>query len=218
VATSVALFGLGAGLALLLSHIMNSDARVIPAPSPVDIGFAQDMSVHHSQAIEMADIVGMNPDPTLASLAQRIKTTQAEELGRMQGYLSLWDAPTLPSGPPMTWMTPDMRAPQVGMHADHHSMAPETAGMDDTMPGMATQSQLARLRSLEGRDQEVLFLQLMLRHHQGGVAMAGYAASHAALPQTQSLAARMSFDQQQENQIISQLLVQLGVDSFDPPA
>lgn len=74
------------------------------------------------------------------------------------------------------------------------------------MPGMATQKELQSLRTLQGRDQKVLFLQLMLRHHQGGVTMADDAATHATIPQVRSLAARMSFDQQQENQIISQLL------------
>lgn len=40
------------------------------------------------------------------------------------------------------------------------------------MPGMASPADLARLRELRGRDQDVRFCQLMIRHHQGGVAMA----------------------------------------------
>ena len=37
----------------------------------------------------------------------------------------------------------------------------------------------------------MLFLQLMLRHHQGGAPMAGYAAQHAETPQVRNLAEKM---------------------------
>ena len=40
------------------------------------------------------------------------------------------------------------------------------------MPGMATPAELSRLDRLNGREAEVLFLQLMTRHHIGGVEMA----------------------------------------------
>lgn len=191
-------------------------------PGPVDIGFAQDMSVHHSQAIAMVDAASGNPDPTLAGLANGIKTAQLEEIGQMQGFLLLWDQPLLPTGPPMEWMHPPRQGADHAAHehGEDGSMAmpdlPQIAA-DGGMPGMATQSQLDNLRHLTGKDQEVLFLQLMLRHHQGGITMADYASTHAQIPQVKSLAARMSFDQQQENQAISQLLLQLGKDPRIPP-
>jgi uncharacterized protein (DUF305 family) len=40
------------------------------------------------------------------------------------------------------------------------------------MAGMATDVELDALRAASGRDAEVLFLQLMIRHHEGGVQMA----------------------------------------------
>jgi uncharacterized protein (DUF305 family) len=40
------------------------------------------------------------------------------------------------------------------------------------MPDMAGSEDMARLRELRGRDQNVLFCQLMIRHLQGGVEMA----------------------------------------------
>ena len=86
------------------------------------------------------------------------------------------------------------------------------------MPGLATQDQLSRLRSLTGSSQAVLFLQLMLCHHQGGSEMSDYATQHAVLPGVRALAARMSFDQLQENQILAQLLIAHGVDPRTPPS
>lgn len=40
------------------------------------------------------------------------------------------------------------------------------------MHGMASDDELARLRAAQGTDAEILFLQLMIRHHEGGVIMA----------------------------------------------
>ena len=47
------------------------------------------------------------------------------------------------------------------------------------MPGMATEEELAELRGLTGTAFDVEFLRLMIRHHQGGLEMAEYAAEHA---------------------------------------
>ena len=41
-----------------------------------------------------------------------------------------------------------------------------TAG---SMPGMATEDELAALRRLDGTAFDVEFLRLMIRHHQGGL-------------------------------------------------
>ncbi len=40
------------------------------------------------------------------------------------------------------------------------------------MHGMATETELQRLRDANGVDAEILFLQLMIRHHEGGIVMA----------------------------------------------
>lgn len=46
-----------------------------------------------------------------------------------------------------------------------------THGHED-MPGMASQEELARLRAARGGEFDRLFLELMIAHHEGGVAMA----------------------------------------------
>ena len=37
------------------------------------------------------------------------------------------------------------------------------------MPGMATDAEMTKLRSLHGADADTFFIQLMLRHHEGGL-------------------------------------------------
>ena len=65
----------------------------------VDIGFAQDMSVHHRQAALMAGLArDRSADPAIRLLAFDIETNQLEQIGQMQGWLSLWNAAALPTG------------------------------------------------------------------------------------------------------------------------
>lgn len=71
----------------------------------MDIGFSQDMIVHHEQAVVMAQLVrDRTQNPRLAALATGIVDEQLLDVGAMRGYLALWQAPLLPAGPPMTWM------------------------------------------------------------------------------------------------------------------
>jgi uncharacterized protein (DUF305 family) len=44
-------------------------------------------------------------------------------------------------------------------------------GSGVVMHGMASEAELARLRDASGVDAEILFLQLMIRHHEGGILM-----------------------------------------------
>lgn len=172
-AGSVCLGGIGA----LLLHDGVPAVASAANPSGIDIAFAQHMSEHHAQAIVMADLVANNPDLAVASLAHAIRTAQLEELGRLQGFLSLWSAPALPG-----------------------------TVRSEPMPGMATSDQLQRLRTLRGEQQAVLFLELMLDHHRGGIEMAESAAHEASLSPVRSLAAKMAWDQQQESALMTRLL------------
>lgn len=154
-------------------------------PSAVDIGFAQDMTVHHQQAVEMATaaLTGTT-NPAVTTLARSILVSQSKEIGILQGWLSLWDAPMLPAGPPMVWMK----------DAAHDHSGASAGGM----PGMATMNQMERLRAARGPAFDRLFLRLMIRHHRGGVPMADAAVRSARLAAVRSLAGLMSYEQQQE--------------------
>ena len=123
------------------------------------------MAAHHLQGVEMANLVSdHSEDPAVRGLAFDIATTQTNQVGRMQGWLALWGySPT--GGDQMAWMGHGM-----ARHAHGQS------GGSGLMPGMATEEELANLRSLQGTAFDVEFLRLMIRHHQGGLEMAQYAA------------------------------------------
>lgn len=198
VAAVVGLLLLGAAGGLLLGLPGSST----PEPGPVDIGFSQDMSVHHLQAVEMASWErDHTTDPVLAQIATDIEKTQNNQVGQMQGWLALWDAPALPIGGYMAWMA--------DVPGGHGHTEPGT-GVVSVMPGMASSAELAALRAATGPSLDVLFLQLMLRHHQGGAEMLGHAAQHAAVPQVRSLAAQMLGSQAAETEYLRQLLVARG--------
>lgn len=156
-----------------------------------DIGFAQDMSAHHQQAITMSDMVVADAAPEIRALAEQIRFTQLREIGQMTGWLQIADAPLI-STHPMAWM----------MTGTDHQM---TAG-DMAMPGMASPADLRSLQKVTGRDNEILFLQLMTRHHQGGIDMAAYAVRHTATAAVRQTAVAMVDEQSQELVLMAALL------------
>lgn len=182
-----------------------------PGPESVAVGFSQDMSVHHRQGVLMAGIVrDSTTDPEIATLAYDIETTQLEQLGRMQGWLSLWDAAALPPGKHMRWMTASGGG---GGHAGHG-----TAGGVEVMPGMATPQELQQLEEASGPAQDILFLQLMIRHHQGGTGMMAQAAERAQVPQVRNLASQMLTAQNAEIVAMTAMLADRGAAPLPPPA
>ncbi len=63
--------------------------------NPADVMFAQHMIPHHSQAIEMSDIVLAKQDidpPRVAEVAQQIKAAQGPEIEQLQSWLAAWGA------------------------------------------------------------------------------------------------------------------------------
>jgi uncharacterized protein (DUF305 family) len=203
-ALALLLLGAAAGLLLGLPGTAGSD---LPGPDSVDVGFAQDMTVHHEQAVEVATWErDHTTDPRLRQLAYDIESSQSRQIGHMQGWLALWGAAGLPSGPHMRWM-----APMPGDDGAHEHAAGMTPGAGVArMPGMATDEELRRLRASTGPQLDVLFLQLMLRHHNGGAGMLAYAQRYAEVPDVRNLAGQMLTTQSAEGQYLSQLLTERG--------
>ncbi|MCF6743266.1 DUF305 domain-containing protein [Blastococcus sp. KM273128] len=190
----VGLLLLGGGLAVALG--VGRDAQ--PAADSVDAGFARDMSRHHLQGVEMANLVAdRSDDPEIELLAFDISATQTNQAGRMQGWLSLWGVPPT-GGDTMGWMP-----------ADHGHDGHDMAG-GALMPGMATQEELAELRSLSGTEFDVEFLRLMIRHHQGGFDMAAYAAENAEVQAVRDLARSMVRSQGAEVETMTSMLAARG--------
>jgi uncharacterized protein (DUF305 family) len=196
---AVALVALGGGAAVVLGIGRQST----PSADSVDAGFAWDMSRHHLQGVEMANLAqGRSTDPVILSLAFDISATQTNQVGRMQGWLALWGLPNTSGRPPMQWMG--------GNPAD-----PSMAGMDMSspgalMPGMATEQELDQLRGLSGTAFDVQFLRLMIRHHQGGLKMALYAAQHGQVAPVRTLATSIAETQTAEVRTMAQLLAARG--------
>ncbi len=200
VAAALVLLLVGATGGLLVGR---SGVPEVPAADSVDVGFLQDMSVHHGQAVEMASWErDHTTDPELRQLAFDIEGTQTGQIGRMQGWLELWGASAQPVGRPyMTWMA--------GSPTGAHDHAVSSSGVA-TMPGMASADDLKRLRASTGKELDVLFLQLMLRHHEGGTSMLSYAAQNASQEPVRNLAAQMLSAQTAEAGYITQLLTARG--------
>ncbi len=174
----------------------DSDSGGSPATSSADAGFARDMAVHHQQAVEMSYIVrDRTKDEDVRRLAYDIAQTQANQRGMLLGWLDLWELPKVPEGAPMEWM---------GMG----DMPPGEDGA--LMPGMATGAELKRLGALSGKKAEILYLQLMIRHHRGGVHMAQGCVERCEVSAERRLARGMVESQESEIELMSSMLESRG--------
>jgi uncharacterized protein (DUF305 family) len=192
---AVALVALGGGLAVGLG--IGRDAP--PTAGSVDAGFSRDMAVHHRQGVEMANLaLERSTDPEVRQLAFDISSTQTNQAGRMEGWLSLWGL-SRSGGEHMAWMG-----------AGHSGHSGSSGADGAVMPGMATEAELADLRSLSGTAFDVEFLRLMTRHHQGGFDMAQYAAERAAEPAVRTLARSIADTQSAEVTTMVEMLTARG--------
>lgn len=205
------LVGAAGGMLLTLSKVDNATP---PGPASVDVGFAQDMRVHHLQAVTMAGIErDRTEDGELRGLAFDIESTQLAQASEMAGWLTVWGRPSLPEpgAGHMEWMS------EGGAHQHTDALGQTTTGAVDRMPGMATTEELEQLRAATGRKLDVLFLQLMLRHHQGGLDMALYGAEHARTGYVRNLARKIVSSQQAEVNLMTAMLERRGAQPLPPP-
>ncbi|MEV0618588.1 DUF305 domain-containing protein [Nonomuraea sp. NPDC050404] len=123
--------------------------RVGQTPSPTvasDVRFAEGMIPHHRQALEMTSLVeARTTTASIRAFARQIAAAQNPEIKAMSGWLTELGRP-VPAG-----------------HGHEQGAS----------YGMATQEELNALRAARGGPFDRLFLQLMTRHHEGAVKMAG---------------------------------------------
>lgn len=194
----------GVALALLLVGALtgglvarDSVTTYGPSADAIDTAFLQDMSVHHRQAVQMAVLEReRTTDPRLAQLAFDMESSQTMQVGMMEGWLRLWDQPISPPG---------------GVHMEWMGM-PSTS-----MPGMATDPELGELRTLSGTPLDVRFLQLMLRHHEGGFPMLAAASGRADVSAVGTLADAMLRAQTSEAQTMRAMLAERGAAPLPSP-
>ncbi|MDM4769952.1 DUF305 domain-containing protein [Solimonas sp. SE-A11] len=189
---------LAGGAALLAAAGYAYGLRASPpqalGPSAVDVGFAQFMRSHHDQAIVMTEILLADRSSKLAGMASAMQAAQLIEIGQMKGWLLLWDKPLLPASDSMDWMLLGQQPPSEALNRYLIACRNSPGGM----PGLATAEELQRLHTLQGDERDRLFLQLMVKHHQGGLPMAQFAVDNARAPAVRLLAAQMVVEQTRE--------------------
>jgi uncharacterized protein (DUF305 family) len=202
IATLVVL-AVGAAIGMLIT-VAQVERTGAPGADSIDVGFAQDMQVHHLQAVTMAGVARDNStDLEIQTLAFDIESTQLGQASEMAGWLTVWGLPELPDAGRghMAWMAGSGHA---------HGPTTTASGGVARMPGMASNEELNRLKSLSGKELDVLFLQLMLRHHQGALPMAQYAAERAGVGFVRDLAQKIAGGQGNEINLMTRMLADRG--------
>ncbi len=114
------------------------------SPNSADVSYVRMMIEHHTQALVMTELVPKRAESSkVKRIAERVAAGQKPEIEAMKGWLKSYGKP---------------------LEAERHEHA--------TMPGMATEAQLRKLRAAGGKAFDHLFLTLMTTHHQGAITMA----------------------------------------------
>jgi len=165
-------------------------ASALPQPkfSPADVTFMQGMIHHHSQAIDMVELLYQRTaSDDMRKLARRIEVSQNDELGMMRRWL-------------------EARGQEVpGPHAHHMPGAP-------LMPGMLTPDEMAKLATVKGPEFDRLFLEGMIKHHSGALTMVADLFATAGAAQGSEIfafASDVDADQRMEIDRMSAMLKEL---------
>lgn len=112
-----------------------------------DVRFMQGMIGHHAQALDMtAWVPTRSSREDMRMLALRIELSQEDEIKMMEGWL-------------------EARGEEVpGVHEHHEPGA-------TLMPGMLTAEEMSRLGEATGAAFDRLFLESMIKHHEGALIM-----------------------------------------------
>jgi uncharacterized protein (DUF305 family) len=190
--------------AALASFLTDGPAEVAvdltPAEDSAEAGFARDMMVHHAQAVEMAEIVrDRTQSEEIRTLAADISLSQQAQIGRMHGWLEAWGLPATSKEPAMTWM-------------GHPT--------EGRMPGMAAPKDIDELYNASPEEADVLFLQLMIPHHEAALPMAEAALERTDRPEVKRLAGAIAASQEAEIRMMQALLQKRGASPAgdEPPA
>ena len=122
--------------------------------SAADVEFMAGMIPHHAQAVLMAGWAashGARPDVRI--LCERIVVSQRDEIEWMRNWLR------------------DRGETVPAANATHHRMKMNGVEHDMLMPGMLSPEELALLDKARGAQWDRLFLQGMIRHHEGALKM-----------------------------------------------
>ncbi len=156
------------------------------AYTAADVRFVQRMIAHHEQALAMTALVPTRTGRSdIRLLAERIEISQRSEIALMRNWLRRRGE----------------AVPDPAAHDAPHDAPPGAAADSARMPGMLTSLEMERLAAAEGAEFERLFLELMIRHHEGALTMVAdlFAAPGAGEePEIFNIAADVDADQRAE--------------------
>ena len=163
-----------------------------PGDGSAEAGFARDMSVHHAQAVEMAEIVrDKTESEEVRVMAADMALTQQGQIGHMQGWLEIWGLSPTGTQPTMSWM-------------GHPT--------EGRMPGMASPEEIERLQNAFPGEADKMFFRLMIPHHQAAVPMAKAAIEQTDRPEVDNLAGAIVATQRGEIQLMKDMLKERGAE------
>lgn len=154
-----------------------------------DVMFVQMMYPHHAQAVEMAKMVdSRTANPRILELAASIQSAQGPEMDQMTALLEQWGQPS-----------PDTTSGGNSTDGMNHG------GADS---GMMSQQQMTELEGLRDNDFDAAWLNMMIEHHTGAIAMAQTELSDGNSADAKKLATSIVATQQAEIAAMQALLQQ----------
>lgn len=192
------------------STAARSLAHARATASPADIAFIQGMIHHHAQAVEMSALIPTRTQrQALHLLGERITVSQRDEIAMMQQWLRDHGAPVGAVGvvADSAGRTGAAHAP-AAQHAGHGA----PAASDSLMPGMLSPGEMQALAAASGPAFDRLFLEGMIKHHQGALTMVRALLAQpgaARQPQLYEFASDIDADQRAEIARMRALLASL---------
>ena len=136
-----------------------------------DVRFMQQMIHHHAQAVRMSALVpARTASDAVRALAERIDASQQSEIEAMRHWLE--ERHELAPGPAMARAVHDSIMGAMHSMPDMQHMPADSGDMSAMlMPGMLTLAQMQALAAAHGTAFDRLFLEGMIRHHEGALTM-----------------------------------------------
>ena len=156
-----------------------------------DATFLQGMIPHHEQAIVMADMIpAMSSNPELLALGEEIKAAQAPEIADMTSWLEQWNIPVDSSG---------------GGHMMSDGTEMGGSMMGDGA-GMMSEQQMSELTTADASRFDNMWLDMMIEHHEGAIAMSQEELQSGENPQTMALATAIISAQEAEIKVMKKMM------------
>ena len=169
-----------------------------------DVAFATDMIQHHAQALVMVDLAaGRELDPQVQQLTEDIRAAQGPEIEQMTDWLTAWDEEV----PETVRDHANAGGHDMGDMDDMDDMDHGDDGSgEDEMPGMMSSEDLDDLENASDAEFQDMWLEMMIEHHRGAIAMAEDEAQDGRFDDAVALAESIASSQQREVDTMEELL------------